>query len=249
LPIDAIGRLSFGQNGGTASRVADNVPDLYIYNFFFNQIFRLSNYNTSTYHGIEVQVTKRLSRKWQMDASYTYSRAKGDAEDFQSPLGDDPATLPYEYGYLNFDQRHVVRFNGTTFLPGDWTLGGVMQWATGLPYSALTNVFDLDNYDFPQIRQLFGTISNNNLGGVFNGENRNSRRNASVLNINAQATKSFVIGRFNSKLFLAVDNLLNRDDLTIHNYFPNAPNRAGNLQLEAERKFGRRYSIGFEFQF
>ena len=247
--IDAIGRLSFGSNGGTGSRQPDNVPDLYIYNFFFNQVFRLSNYNTSTYHGIEVQVTKRLSRKWQMDASYTYSRAKGDAEDFQSSLGDDPATLPYEYGYLNFDQRHIVRFNGTTFLPGDWTLGGVIQWTTGLPYSALTSVFDLDNYDYPQIRTLFGTITNNNEGGVFTGENRNSRRNASVLNINAQATKSFVIGRFNSKLFLAIDNLLNRDDLTINNYFPFAPNRGGALQLDAERKFGRRYSIGFEFQF
>ena len=248
-PIDGIGRLVFAQNGGPGQRNQDGVPDLYIYNFFFNQIFRLSNYNTSTYHGIEVQVTKRLSRKWQMDASYTYSRAKGDAEDFQSSLGDDPATLPYEYGYLNFDQRHVVRFNGTTFLPGDWTLGGVMQWATGLPYSALTRVFDLDNYDFPQIRTLFGTISNNNVGTVFSGENRNSRRNASVLNINAQATKSFVIGRFNSKLFLAIDNLLNRDDLTIHNYYPTASNTGGRLQLDAERKFGRRYSIGFEFQF
>jgi outer membrane receptor protein involved in Fe transport len=247
--IDSIGRLAFGTNGGTASRVRDNVPDLYIYNFFFNQIFRLSNYNTSTYHGIEVQVTKRLSRKWQMDMSYTYSRAKGDAEDFQSILGDDPATLPYEYGYLNFDQRHVVRFNGTTFLAGDWSLGGVMQWATGLPYSALTGVFDLDNYDYPQIRALFGTIANDNLGGVFTGENRNSRRNASVLTINAQATKSFVIGRFNSKLRLAIDNLLNRDDLWIHNYFPASPNTGGRLQLDAERKFGRRYSIGFEFQF
>jgi outer membrane receptor protein involved in Fe transport len=247
--IDAIGRLSFGSNGGTGSTQPDNVPDLYIHNFFFNQIFRLSNYNTSTYHGIELQVTKRLSRKWQMDASYTYSRAKGDAEDFQSPLGDDPATLPYEYGYLNFDQRHIVRFNGTTFLAGDWTLGGVMQWTTGLPYSALTSVFDLDNYEYPQLRTLFGTISNGNLAGGFHGENRNSRRNASVLTINAQATKSFVIGRFNSKLFLAVDNLLNRDDLTINNYFPFAPNRGGALQLDAERKFGRRYSIGFEFQF
>lgn len=249
--IDAIGRLVTGQQGAGSLRIKDNIPDLYIYNFFFNQIYRVGNYNTSTYHGIEVQVTKRLSRKWQMDASYTYSRAKGDAEEFdsQAGLGKDPATLPFEYGYLDFDQRHVVRFNGTTFLAGDWTLGGVMQWTSGLPYSVLTSVFSLDNYDYPAIRQLFGTIQNNNEGGVFTGENRNSRRNASILTINAQATKSFVIGRFNSKLFLAIDNLLNRDDLTINNYFPTAPNTGGRLQLDAERKFGRRYSIGFEFQF
>jgi hypothetical protein len=142
-----------------------------------------------------------------------------------------------------------VRFNGTTFLPGDWTLGGVMQWASGLPYSALTGIFDLDNYDYPQTRVLYGWVTNGATGGIFHGENRNSRRNASVLNINTQATKSFVIGRFNSKLFLSIDNLLNRDDLTIDNYFPFAPNRGGALQLQATRKFGRRYQIGFEFQF
>src|SRR5262249_49113285 len=140
-------------------------------------------------------------------------------------------------------------FNGTTFLPGDWTMGGILQWTTGLPYSALTPVFDLDNYDYPQFRVLFGSIFNTQSGGAFAGENRNSRRTSSELNANLQATKAFVIGKFNSKLFLAVDNLLNRDYLTIDNYFPAAPNRGGALQLDAERAFGRRYRISFEFQF
>jgi hypothetical protein len=248
--LDQVGRLVLGQGQGAGgARIADATPDLYINNFFFNQVFRLGNYNSSEYKGVELEIAKRLSRKWQMNASYTYSRAQGDAEDFLSQLGDDPATLPYEYGYLNFDQRHVVRFNGTTFLPADWTLGGIMTWASGLPYSVITTQFALDNYDYGQLRTLWGVITNNTSGTQFAGETRNTRRNESVLNIDLQASKAFVIGKFNSRLFLAVANVLNSDDLTITDYEPANSNRGANLQLDAERRFGRRYQIGFQFEF
>lgn len=249
--LDAIGRIQPGSGAGSSgARTANNVPDLYVYNFFFNQIFRFGNFNTSEFEGIELHIVKRLSRKWQMDASYAYGRARGGAEDFNSRLGDDPATLGYEYGYLNQDQRHVVRFNGTAFLAGDWSVGAVMQWASGLPYSAITTVFDLDNFDYPQNRVLFGRIEATSSGvGGFTPEQRNSRRNDSVLNINLRAEKAFVIGRFNSRLFLTVEDLLNTDDLRIDNYEPDNSNRAGNLQLDAERQFGRRYGLGFQFDF
>ena len=251
--LDANGNLLIPSNGSAGVRSGDFVPDLFIHNFFFNQIYRLGNYNSSEYKGVEMVISKRLSRKWQMDASYTYSRAQGFAEDFQSALGDDPATLAYEYGYLEFDQRHVIRLNGTTYLPGDWTVGGVFQWSSGLPYSVITTSFSLDNFDYGQNRTLFGFASTNlesNPPSVeFGGENRNSRRNASVLNIDLQATKAFVMGPFNSKLFLAIQNALNTDDLTINTFEPDNPNRAGNLQLDAERRFGRRYQIGFQFEF
>ena len=250
--LDVNGRLDVPsqQSGGAAVIAGDNVPDLYVENFFFNQIFRTGNFNTSMYNGIEVQVTKRLSRKWQMDASYTYSRAKGFAESFNSSLGDDPATLPYEYGYLSFDQRHLLRLNGTTFLPGDWTVGGVFAWASGLPYSVITTRFDLDSFQYGQFRTLYGRIVQTNSGlNPFTPEFRNDRRNDSTLQIDLQAAKSFVIGRFNSKFFFAVQNLLNTDFLTITDYQPDNPNRSGNLQLNASRAFGRRYQLGFQFEF
>jgi outer membrane receptor protein involved in Fe transport len=259
-PLDGVGQLNFGPgDGGPGIPAGDQLPDLYIQNFFFNQIYRLGNYNTSKFSGIELEITKRLSRKWQMDASYSYSRAQGDAEDFTSSLGDDPAAVPYEYGYLNFDQRHIVRFNGTTFLPGDWAVGGVVQWATGLPYSLETTAFSLDNFQYPSFRTLFGRVvfnpnpdpNSDTEAGVweFQPEDRNSRRNKPQLNIDLQASKSFVMGRYNSKLFLAVANLLNTDDLTITTYQPDNPNRGGALQIDANRRFGRRYSIGFQFEF
>jgi hypothetical protein len=249
-PLDLYGTLNFAPgDGGAGIPAPDGLPDLYVNNFFFNQIYRLGNFNSSKFTGIELEITKRLSRKWQMDASYSYSRAIGDAEDFQSPLGDDPAAVAYEYGYLNFDQRHIVRFNGTTFLPGDWNIGGVVQWASGLPYSLETTAFSLDNFSYPSNRTLFGRILPGDPKAVFVPENRNSRRNKPVLNIDLQAQKSFVMGRFNSKLFLAVANLLNTDDLTITRYQPDNPNSGGQLQIDAQRRFGRRYSLGFQFEF
>jgi hypothetical protein len=250
-PLDVNGRLAGGgPHGGALTPVPDGIPDLYVENFFFNNIYRLGNYTSSMYHGIETVITKRLSRKWQMETSYTYSRAKGDTEQFFSTiLGNDPATIPYEYGYLTFDIRHLIRFNGSCFLPGDWTLGTVMEWHSGLPYSAITTRFSLDNFNYGQVRTLFGEVIATNTGTEFVPEYRDSRRNRSVTTINLKATKAFVMAGMNSKLNLAVENILNTDDLNIFFYQPSAANSGGNLQLLATRRFGRRYSIGFQFDF
>ena len=259
-PFDVFGRINTGggnQSGTAGQPVADFKPDLYIYNFFFNQVFRIGNFNHSRYHGIEVEVTKRLSRKWQLESSYTYSRARGNAESFQSFLGDDPATLHEEFGYLDFDMRHEVKFNAVTYLPGDWQLGSTLSWHSGLPYTVISTYLALDNFEYPQFRTLFGSIHRippgqpdpTNAGYAFFPERRNSRRNAAVYNINVEARKAFVLGKLNSKLFLTVENLLNTDDLEITYYEPAAPDRGGALQLISERRFGRRFEIGFQFEF
>ncbi|HMC82943.1 MAG TPA: hypothetical protein VKL61_06895, partial [Candidatus Polarisedimenticolia bacterium] len=58
----------FGEEGtGRADAVADGKPDLYIQNIFFNRVFRLGNYNEQSYRGLELEMVKRLSRKWQLN--------------------------------------------------------------------------------------------------------------------------------------------------------------------------------------
>ena len=253
--LDQIGILP-QSNDGTAApvRTPDNRPDLYIHNFFFNQIYRVGNINHSIYHGFEVQLTKRLSRKWEMDASYTYSRNLSQAEDFESSLGDDPATIPQEYGYSSDDQRHVVKFNAITFLPKDWQLGTTMSWATGLPYSVISTFSALDNFDYPALnRLLYGYVPDrpDRKTGLrtFVNLRRNDHRNAAQLNINVEAQKSFVLGKLNSKFFFTVENLLNKDDLRILTYQPAAPDRSNSLQIDSRRRFGRRFQLGLQFEF
>ncbi len=256
--LDQIGTTVPGGSGGAASRNPDFYPDLYIHNFFFNGIYRLGNYNDAKYSGLEFQVSKRLSRKWQMDASYTYARAIGSAEDFTSTLGDDPASQGWEYGYLNYDQRHSIKFNAVTYLPKDWQIGGAIGWSSGYPYAAISTFLATDNYDYPHSRTLFGYIPPNvqddpEIPGqkkyVFRFERRNSRRNQPILNIDLNAQKAFVLGKLNSKVFFTVANLLNTDHLRIHTFEPTAPDRGGALQTDAERDFGRRFEVGFQLEF
>ncbi len=237
-PVDIFGRPAWA-----GAPVADGRPDLYVENFFFNQIFQVGNFNEARYTGIEVELKKRLSRKWQMEASYTYSRTIGAAEEYLSALGDDPSTVQNEFGYLDYDQRHVVKINAAAYLPGDWQIGTVTSWASGLPFSIVDRFFAPDNLDYGQYRTFYGYLPDDRSGYRF--VRRNSQRNRAVLNVNVRAQKAFVVGRLNSKLFVSVDNLLNSDDLRILSLDRNTDV----TPIDSERRFGRRYELGFQIDF
>jgi len=262
-PVTGRPRDDFGimdQNaapGGGIVREPDGRPDLYIQNFFFNQVLRIGNFNEARYHAIELELLRRLARRWQLQASYTYSRAVGAAEDFQSRLGNDPSTVVSEFGYLDYDQRHVVKLNAMVFLPHDWQLGVAASWASGLPYSIVSRFFSLDNVDYVQFRTLYGQTEPVHAGYVFKTVRRNSLRNPAQYDLNLRAKKAFVLGRKAASLFVEVFNLLNADDLRIFSYDPSAqvrfdpadPSSGTALQIDAQRRFGRRFQIGFQFDF
>src|SRR6185503_5022998 len=194
----------------------DGRPDLFVRNHFFNQVLKVGNTNSSRYNAFEVELRRRLARRWQLQGSYTYSRAEGAAEDFQSRLGNDPSTVESEYGYLDFDQRHVVKLNAGFYLPGDWQLGVASQWASGLPYSIVSRFFALDNIGYQQFRTRYGFTELEEGKLQFQTIPRNSERNASTFNIDASARKNFVWGRTTWAVSLEVFNLLNSDDLRIY---------------------------------
>jgi hypothetical protein len=242
----------------TFARVPDGRPDLFIKNPLYNEILRVGNFNDARYGAFELELRRRLARRWELTGSYTYSRATGQAEDFQSQLGNDPSTVQLEDGYLSFDQRHVVKLNGMAFLPHDWQVGGAAAWSSGLPYSQINRFYSLDNTDYQQFRTLFGRTIPGAQGPIFEPERRNSRRNGAILDVNARVSKNLVIGRNTAGLSLEVFNLLNRDELTIYSVDPSravgyeptgAATYGGPLQLDATRRFGRRWQIGFQIGF
>jgi hypothetical protein len=258
---DLLGNLTFVSARGqppTQVRVPDGKPDLFINNLFFNQVLRVGNFNDARYTAIEVELRRRLARRWEFQASYVYSRAQGQAEDFQSRAGNDPSVTESEYGYLDFDQRHVVKLNGTVFLPGDWQMGAAASWSSGLPYSVISRFFAVDNASYSQFRTRFGYTLVESSGARFVSLPRNSERNAAVLDINLSARRSFVIGRNTAGISLEVFNLLNRDDLRIFTYEPSQAQGfdlgaqksvSSPLQIDATRRFGRRFQIGFQIAF
>ena len=257
-PLDELGVLPSGFGAGTATltRQPDGRPDLYINNFFFNQVLRVGNFNEANYRGIEFELVKRLSRRWEMQGSYVYSRAVGAAEEFQSALGNDPSTVESEFGYLSYDQRNVVKFNASAFLPADWQVGFSAAWGSGLPYSTVSRFFALDNVDYLQYRTRYGFIEPDGNVNRFHTVQRNSNRNHSTYNFGARAHKTFVLGRSTAGLFLEVFNILNSDDLHITSVEPTPPdlidpNNPGQapLQVNGTRQFGRRFQIGFQVDF
>jgi hypothetical protein len=54
-------------------------PTLRLQPILFNQVLRVGNFNHSDYQSVQLAVTRRLSRQWQMTASYVYSEALGNA--------------------------------------------------------------------------------------------------------------------------------------------------------------------------
>lgn len=259
-PLDIIGHLVFlgGGNELQSRRIPDGRPDLYSNNVFFNQILRVGNFNEALYRGLELRLSKRQARRWEMQGSYTYSRALGDAEDFQSRLGNDPSTIESEFGYLDYDQRHVVKVNAIIFLPKDWQVGFVGNWASGLPYSIVSRFFALDNIDMQQFRTRYGfTTIEPGSGPRFHRLRRNSERNDATLNIDLSVRKHLALGKTTAALSLDILNLLNSDELRIFTFEPNRSDfNAGDnvllaspLQLDAERRFGRRFQVGFQLRY
>lgn len=103
------------------------------------------------YNALQAHIEKRMSKGFQVEASYTYSHAL----DEQSGLGlfyngNNPLNLRSSYGSSDFDRTHVVNFSYVYQLPSlanqhtvegkivdGWSLIGVTVLQSGQPYSII----------------------------------------------------------------------------------------------------------------
>jgi hypothetical protein len=221
-----------GLQFSAAARTPDGQPDLYAFNPFFNQVLRVGNFNASEYDAYQVAFTRRLSRRWQMTGSYVLSRARGDAEAFLSSLGDDLGTVEDEYGFLDFDQTHRLILSGVTHFPGDQSLGGMVEWVSGLPYSRIRQKESADSFGSFTYRTTYPT-----------GQ-RNDQRNEGRWMLNLHYRKGFTCRGLSASVGVDVENLLNTDDLAVDTVDVDAF-----IGVEAERRFGRRWQLSAELTF
>ncbi|MBI3448024.1 MAG: TonB-dependent receptor [Acidobacteria bacterium] len=218
-PVPLVGPLS----------LPNGAPDLYNVNPYFDQVFRVGNYNASRYRALELVLNRRLHHNWQMQLSYSLSRATGDAEQFLSVLGDDPAYRDKQRGPLDYDQRHIVKAFASTHLPKRVILGGSIFWASGTPFSAIYETIDID--DVGNSAPRFSYV---------NGR-RNDQRNGDQWTVNGRVEKGFAISGKSAEAYFAVDNLLGQDDVTLYE----SRASAGALGLRSfNRRFGRRWEMG-----
>ncbi len=218
---DCTGRFGFKRprrpnpfNQGNLVPSPDGVPDIRVNSPFFNSIMETGNYNSTQYQAYTLQIVRRYYQNWQLNFSYTWSTAVGQAEDFNQGLGDDPTIADDEFGFLSTDQRHVVKLNGRVFMPfwGGFRVGWVVSYESGLPYSIIesrqvvdfpmdltggTRISDANNLAFVSPRRLYPT-----------GQ-RNDQRNAPVWDFNINFQKEFNIKDVRATMQFDVFNLLN----------------------------------------
>lgn len=112
-----------------------------------------------TYQAVEFVLDRAWDDTWALNASYTYSRSRGNAEgpvtsDFnfadagRTEAFDDPWVNLNGHGYLPNDRKHQFKARGTYAFGGNWQFGGTFAAASGRPISALGvgNPFDVRNF-------------------------------------------------------------------------------------------------------
>jgi hypothetical protein len=227
-------------------QIPDGKPDLFVRNPFWGGVFEVGNNNEIDYEAVVLELVRRQYRNWEMNASYTWSEAKGDGEDFFQELGDDPSLNTDVHGFQSYDQRHVVKLNATTITPWGIRLGTAVTWQSGLPFSILND--GLSDDTLPPSTSIF-TSPGARLRQVYPTGVRNDERNQSFWNVDLQASKDIRVGRrLNLQVSVELFNALNDGTYQIYNPFFESGQRINGIN-EAQRRFGRRWQVGLKVSF
>ena len=101
----------------------------------------------SFYHGMTLEVQKRFSNRFSLNANYTLSKAIDDVVDFNSDFqANDQRNLRAERALSSFDQRHKIVAYASVESPGGFTLTPIFRGNSGRPFNLLVGT-DL-NEDF-----------------------------------------------------------------------------------------------------
>jgi len=122
----------------------DNPPD--DGNYVFNNLGKYREYK-----GLEFTLRKRLGAdKFQFITSYTYSDTEslwGDT-DYASTYADNPFNYYNWYGRPEFDRRHMLKFNGSYFLPLGFMVGTNFTYWSGKPYTIYADAQTSDDSEW-----------------------------------------------------------------------------------------------------
>jgi hypothetical protein len=227
----------------------DGVPDLYMMSPSWGDYYSMGNHNLADYEAYVVELIRRQYRSWELQASYTWSKAVGNGEDFLQSLGDDRSLLEDEQGYQSYDQRHVVKVNATTITPWGFRLGGAVQWQSGLPYSLISQEVSFDSTPLSFSNQGSSTSSTGRVRQQYKTHQRNDQRNDSYWNFDLKFTKEMNLGRgLNLQVSAEIFNLFNDGTFLIFNPLSDSGQQINGRNVGYYR-FGRRWQLGFKIAF
>jgi hypothetical protein len=104
---------------------------------------------SSFYHAGTIQLSKRFTSFYTVNANYTYSKSIDEVTDFNSDFSaQNPLDIRLDRGLSAFDQRHRLVINAVLASPvtgdspaakvfSDWTLAGIYVGGSGRPFNLL----------------------------------------------------------------------------------------------------------------
>jgi hypothetical protein len=141
-----------GQGGGFVRNSGLFPENLFVINPQFNSVTLYSNPSSSTYHSMQIQLTKRLSHGVTSSTAYTWSRALGDNDTDGAVTYLDPNNRSLNKALLGFHRTKILTTSGTLELPFGanrpflnnasglimrflerWQLGGIFNFSSGAP--------------------------------------------------------------------------------------------------------------------
>jgi hypothetical protein len=151
---NALNTSTFATTTGAGGLIKNGgLPDNWLVpNPQYAAVVMMTNPGSSTYHSMNLQVTKRLSNGFASSFAYTWSRGLGEASQDGNVSYLDPNNHHLNKSLLTFHRTNDIRSNGTfelpfgagrKFLSGSnglvgrliekWQLGGIMTWSSGQP--------------------------------------------------------------------------------------------------------------------
>jgi len=141
-----------GEGGGFVRNSGLFPENFIVLNPQFNGVTLNSNPGNSTYHSLQMELTKRLSHGVTNSTTYTWSRALGENDGNGSVDYRDPRNRRLDKSLLGFHRTHTITSTGTFELPFGpnraflsnasgfvkrlverWQWGGVFNWSSGAP--------------------------------------------------------------------------------------------------------------------
>jgi hypothetical protein len=184
--------LVTGQGGGLLRNSGLFPENFFVVNPQFNTVRLDASASNSTYHSMQLQLTKRLSSGFTNQTSWTWSKTIGDGSDDGGQTYLNPRDRSLNKTLLDFHRRHGIITNGTYELPfgpgrpflsgapgfvtrlvEQWQLGGIFNWTSGAPVNitATTSSFTQATTNNPVIVGNFpknaGKVTPDANGGTY----------------------------------------------------------------------------------
>ena len=148
---------------------------------------RFINRDYGNVRGFLITLEKRFADYVGAKIDYTYQIAEGNASDPMSVYNNNQTDPPIEATKtvvpLNWDQRNTLNISLNVGQPGDWTVGFVFQYGSGMPYTEDIKVSQGVRFE-------------------------NGGRKPPTYNLDMRAQKTFKVAGININAFLYVYNLL-----------------------------------------